>query len=127
MARERRSAGSSSGSRPGKRLQRTDTVVVLAGRDKGKTGVIERILSNGRAIVSGINMVKKHRRPNPQLNEQGGIVEQEAPIHLSNLSLQHPQSGRGSRIGIGKDDSGKRVRVFKSDGAAVPASGRRGK
>lgn len=110
-----------------KRLRLKDEVMVLSGRDKGRTGTVERILGDGRAIVSGIHMVKKHRRPNPQLNEVGGIVEQESPIHMSNLALVHPDTGRPARIGRTQGKDGKRIRVFRSDKKPVPTKSKGGK
>lgn len=108
----------------GKRLRVRDEVIVLTGRDKGKTSTIERMLDDGRAIVAGINMVKKHRRPNPQINETGGIVEQESPIQMSNLALCRPDNGRAGRIRLTRDEDGKLLRVFKSDDSPVPTVAR---
>ena len=102
------------------KIQRDDEVMVLSGRDKGKTGRVQRLLGDGRALVSGVQMVKKHVRPNPQAGEQGGIVEREAPIQLSNLGLLHPDTGKPTRVGFSRDEKGKSLRVFKGDGKLVP-------
>ena len=103
------------------KIRREDEVIVLTGRDRGKTGRVQRILPDGRAIVTGVQMVKKHVRPNPQAGEQGGIVEREAPIQLSNLSLVHPETGKPARVGFAADETGRRYRVFKSDSRPVDA------
>lgn len=101
------------------KIRRDDEVVVLAGRDRGKTGTVQRILADGRALVAGVQMVKKHVRPNPQIGEKGGIVEREAPIHLSNLAVAHPSTGKPGRICVKTDAEGKRYRAFKSDSTPV--------
>jgi len=99
-----------------------DQVVVIAGRDKGKRGEVTRVFDDGRRVlVAGINMVKKHTRANPQANEQGGIIEKAAPIQISNVALVNPQTNKADRVGIQVQD-GKRVRVFKSNGAAVDSN-----
>lgn len=96
-----------------------DTVMVLAGKDKGRTGRVLRSTKKGRVIVEGINLVKKHVRGNPQQNEQGGIIEREAGIHLSNLGLLNPQTNRADRVGIKVLEDGKRVRYFKSNDEVI--------
>lgn len=97
-----------------------DEVIVLAGKDKGKRGKVRKIVSESRMIVTGINMVKKHTKPNPQAGVQGGIVEQEAAIQVSNLAIFNPETSKADRIGFRVDD-GKKVRFFKSNGAALDA------
>jgi len=101
------------------KIRKGDDVIVLAGRDKGKRGTILKILSNGKAMVDDINIVKKHVKANPQTGETGGIVDQEAAIQLSNLAVYNPASGKGERIGIKVLEDGKKIRVFKSNGEAV--------
>ena len=96
-----------------------DTVIVLAGKDKGRTG---RVLNKGkkdRLVVEGINLAKKHVRGNPQQNVEGGILEREAAIHISNLALLNPQSNRGDRVGFKVLEDGKKVRYFKSNGEVI--------
>ena len=101
-----------------RKMRKEDEVIVIAGRDKGKRGAIIEILGNDRVVVSGVNLVKKHQRGNPQSGERGGIVDQEAPIHLSNLAIYNDSTNTADRVGIRTDD-GKKVRVFKSDGRLV--------
>jgi len=99
-----------------KKIVKGDKVEVLAGRDKGKQGIVQKILSNDRALVEGVNMVKKHVRPNPNKGETGGIVDQEASIHVSNLALVNPSTGKRDRVGVKTMEDGKKVRFFKSNG-----------
>jgi large subunit ribosomal protein L24 len=102
------------------KIKRDDEVVVLAGKDKGKRGKVRRIVDESRVIVAGVNMIKKHTRPNPQAGIQGGIVEREAPIQVSNVAIFNPETGRGDRIAYRVAD-GRKVRVFKSNGAEIDA------
>ncbi len=107
-----------------KKLRVEDEVVVIAGRDKGRTGRITAFQKGERALVSGVNMMTKHVRPDPQAMVEGGRVSREAPIHLSNLALWNPDrgdSGGGDRVGIRIED-GRKVRYFKSTGTSVPES-----
>jgi large subunit ribosomal protein L24 len=101
------------------RIKKGDDVFVIAGKDKGKRGNVLRVLDNGRVMVDGINIVKKHVRPNPQAGETGGIVEQEAAMDISNISLFDAASGKASRVGIKVLEDGKKVRVFKTSGEIV--------
>ena len=103
-----------------RKIRKDDEVIVIAGRDKGKQGTVLRMAQKGRVLVSGINIVKKHQRPNPQTNEPGGIVDQEAPIDVSNIALLNPETNKADRVGIRIED-GKRVRYFKSNDALVDA------
>ena len=102
------------------RIKRDDEVVVLAGKDKDKRGKVRKVIDSERVIVAGINMIKKHTRPNPQAGVQGGIVEREAPIRLSNVAIFNPETSRGDRIGY-RVDGDRKVRVFKSNGAEIDA------
>jgi large subunit ribosomal protein L24 len=102
------------------KIKRDDEVVVLAGKDKGKRGKVRKVVDANRVIVAGINMVKKHTRPNPQAGIQGGIVEREAPIQVSNVAIFNPETSKGDRVGFRVAD-GKKVRVFKSNGAEIDA------
>lgn len=104
-----------------RKIKRDDEVVVLTGRDKGKRGKVSRVLSNGKLIVSGIQIVKKHQKPNPQLGVAGGIVEKEAPIDASNVGIFNPATKKADRVGFKLLDDGKKVRVFKSNGEAIDA------
>ncbi len=101
-----------------RKIQQDDEVIVIAGRDKGKRGSVLSMVPPNRVLVSGINMVKKHTRPNPQINEQGGIIDKEAPIAISNIALYNAETNKADRVGI-REENGKRVRYFKSTGALV--------
>ena len=100
-------------------IKKNDTVVVLAGEDKGKTGKVLKVLvEKNRALVDGVNMVSKSTKPSAK-NPQGGIVKQEAPIHISNLSLVDPKSGKATRVGIKVTEDGKKVRIAKKSGEEI--------
>ena len=100
-------------------IKKNDTVVVLAGQDKGKTGKVLKVLvEKNRALVEGVNMVSKSTKPSAK-NPQGGIVKQEAPIHISNLSLVDPKSGKATRVGIKVTEDGKKVRIAKNSGEEI--------
>lgn len=107
------------------KIRRDDKVVVLTGRDKGRSGKVIKVIDCHTALVEGINVVKKHVRPNPQLRVQGGIVEKESPIHLSNLALLNPATNKADRVGfkiIQSKKAGekpKKVRYFKSNNELV--------
>ena len=101
-----------------RKIRKDDEVVVIAGRDKGRRGTVLRMMPGDRVLVEGINTVKKHVRPNPQMNEQGGIVDIEAPIAISNIALLNPETDKADRVGIRVED-GKRVRYFKSPNTLV--------
>ena len=100
-------------------IKKDDTVIVLAGEDNGKTGKVLKVLvDKNRAIVEGINIVSKSAKPSAK-NPQGGIVKQEAPIHISNLSLVDPKSGKATRIAIKTTEDGKKVRIAKKSGEEI--------
>ncbi len=102
------------------KIKKGDTVEVISGKDAGTRGrvlVIDR--SRERLVIEGVNMIKRHTRPNPQKNVQGGIVEREAPIHVSNVMVVSPDSGQRSRVGFRILDDGRKVRVAKVDGAIL--------
>jgi len=100
-------------------IKKGDTVVVIAGNDNGKQGkVLEVIRSKERAIVEGVNMIKKHTKPNAE-HPQGGIIEREAPVHISNLMLVDPKTGSRTRIGRKLDSNGKLVRYSKKSGEEI--------
>ena len=100
-------------------VKKDDTVIVISGKDKGKKGrVIAAYPRENRVLVEGVNIVKKHTRPS-QVNPQGGIIEQEAPIHASNVMHVDPKSGKVTRIGYKVLDNGKKVRVAKRSGAVI--------
>jgi len=95
------------------KIKKDDEVVVIAGRDKGKRGEVLKVLDGGRLLVSGVNLVKKHQRPNPNIGQRGGIVEQEAPIDVSNVAIWNDETGKADRVAI-REEGDKKVRVFKS-------------
>ena len=100
------------------KIKRDDEVIILAGKDKGKRGKVRRVLDNDKLIVAGINMIKKHTKPNPQAGVAGGIVEKEAPIQVSNVAIFNPETGKGDRVGF-KVEGDSKVRIFKSNGEAI--------
>jgi len=102
-----------------KKIKRDDEVIVTTGKDKGKRGKVLKVLADGRVIVSGVNMVKKHTKPNPMLGTPGGIVEKEAPIQVSNVAIFNPQTGKADRVGFQIREDGTKVRIFKSTKEAV--------
>ena len=103
------------------KIRKGDNVIVIAGRDKGRTGeVIEMRRADGRVLVRGINLVKRHQRQSA--SQEGGIISKEAPIHLSNIALADPKDGKPTRVGfkyVGKDDDRKKVRVAKRSGVEI--------
>ncbi|CAM3582188.1 50S ribosomal protein L24 [Marinicrinis lubricantis] len=100
-------------------VKKEDTVMVITGKDKGKKGrIIAAYPRQNRVLVEGVNMVKKHARPSQQ-NPQGGIITQEAPIHVSNVMLVDPKSGQPTRVGYKVLDNGKKVRVAKKSGEII--------
>ncbi len=103
-----------------RKIKREDEVVVLTGKDKGKRGKVVNVVSEDRVVVSGINMIKKHQRPNPQANIAGGIIEKESSIHVSNVAIYNPATKQADRVGF-KVEGGKKVRVFKSNGQQIDA------
>jgi len=102
------------------RLKKGDEVIIVAGKDKGKLGSVADVMQNGKLLVGGINLVKKHAKGNPQTGEQGGIVSKEMPIDSSNVALYNPETKKADRIGVRVEDNAK-VRFFKSNGKVVGA------
>ncbi len=102
-----------------RRIRKGDDVVVIAGKDKGRRGTVTRVLGNGKVIVEGVNMVKKHMKPNPNMGVQGGIIDKEMPIHGSNLALFNAATGKGGRIGYKTLEDGRKVRYFRSNGEVL--------
>jgi len=100
------------------KIKRDDEVIVLAGKDKGKRGKVRRVLDDNRVIVAGINIIKKHTRPNPQAGVAGGIVEKEAPIQVSNVAIYNPGTGKADRVGF-KSEGDTKIRIYKSSGEAI--------
>lgn len=100
------------------KIRRDDEVIVLTGKDKGKRGKVRSVLSTGKVIVEGINLVKKHQKPVPELQQEGGIVEKEAAMNISNVAIYNAQTGKADRVGFRIED-GKKVRFFKSTNELV--------
>ncbi|MGC4029672.1 MAG: 50S ribosomal protein L24 [Steroidobacteraceae bacterium] len=98
-----------------KKLRKGDEVVVLSGKDKGRRGAILQVLPDGRLVVEGVNVAKKHQRANPQRNIQGGILEKEMSLHVSKVAIWNPGSAKGDRVGVKTLADGKRVRFLKSN------------
>jgi len=104
-----------------KKLKRDDEVVVIAGKDKGKHGKITRVMADGRLVVSGVQVVKKHQKPNPQMEIPSGIIEKEAPIDASNVAIWNASANKADRVGFKVLEDGKKVRVYKSSGEVIEA------
>ncbi|MNQ94025.1 50S ribosomal protein L24 [compost metagenome] len=102
------------------KIRRDDEIIVLAGKDKGKRGKVLKVLEDSRVLVSGINLIKRHTKPNPMSGVQGGIVEREAPMHLSNVAIFNAETNKADRVGF-KVEEGKKIRVFKSTQKPVDA------
>jgi len=102
------------------KIRTGDDVAIIAGKDKGKRGVVLSVLDD-RLLVAGVNRVKKHTKPNPMKGQQGGIVEKEMPIHISNVALFNPATQKADRVGTKVLDDGRKVRMFKSNGEVVDA------
>jgi large subunit ribosomal protein L24 len=103
------------------KIRKGDEVIVLTGRDKGKRGTVSVRVDADHLVVDGINVVKKHVRPNPLKGTNGGIVDKTMPIHQSNVAIFNPATGKADRVGIKLLDDGKKVRVFKSSGEEIKA------
>ena len=104
------------------KIRKGDTVVVLTGRDKGKRGVVTLRKDDDHVIVEGINLVKKHTKPNPMKGTTGGIVEKAMPIHQSNVAIYNAATGKADRVGVKQMADGSKVRVFKSNGEEIKAA-----
>ena len=102
------------------RIKKGDQVVVIAGKDKGKRGDVVRV-DGDRVIVSNVNIIKRHTKPNPQAGVAGGVVEREASIHISNVNVVNPATGKGERVGFKVLEDGRKIRVFRSSGEALDA------
>jgi len=102
------------------RIKKGDQIIVIAGADKGKKGEVVRVAGD-KVVVQNINIIKRHTKPNPQAGQAGGIIEREAPIHISNVMLFNTGSGKGERVGFKVLEDGRKVRVFRSSGEALDA------
>ncbi len=102
-----------------RRIKKGDQVIVIAGKDKGKRGSVVRIVDADRAVVDNVNVVKRHTKPNPQKGVSGGIIEKEMPVHISNIAMYNPATGKGDRIGFRTLADGRKVRFFRSTDEVV--------
>ena len=102
-----------------KRFRKGDQVIVISGKDKGRQGTVLKIMADDRVLVEQINMVKKHTKPNPMQGVEGGIVEKEMPLHISNVMLFNPVTNKGDRVGFKLLEDDRKVRYFKSNGEVV--------
>jgi large subunit ribosomal protein L24 len=102
-----------------KKIRKGDEVMVLTGRNKSARGKVLRVLDDERVVVEGVNLVKRHTRPNPQVGQAGGIIEKEAPIHVSNVAIYNSATGKADRVGFKTLEDGRKVRFFKSSGEVV--------
>ena len=98
-----------------KKIRQGDEVVIVAGKDKGRRGTVLRVYSDERVLVEGVNVAKKHQRPNPNAGVPGGIIDKEMPIDVSNVMIFNPATSRGDRVGIRSLEDGRKVRFFKSN------------
>jgi large subunit ribosomal protein L24 len=98
-----------------RKIKKGDNVVVIAGRDKGKRGDVTQVVDDEHVVVAGINQVKRHTRPNPMKNQQGGIVTKDTPIHVSNVAIWNPITLKADRIGFRSLADGRKVRFYKSN------------
>ena len=101
------------------KIRKGDEVIVTTGKDKGRRGTVLNVLEYGRVLVEGINVAKKHQKANPNAGVQGGIIDKEMPIDISNVLVFNPKTKKGERVGIRVTDKGEKVRIFKSSGEVV--------
>jgi len=104
------------------KIRKGDEVIILTGKDKGKRGLVTKAFpEDDRVIVENVNVIKKHQKPNPNMNVPGGIIEKEMPIHVSNVALFNSTTGKADRVGFKVLDDGRKVRYFKSNGEVLDA------
>ena len=101
------------------KLKRDDEVIVIAGKDKGKRGTISQLVGDDRVVVAGVNMVKRHTKPNPNMGQPGGIIEREASLHVSNVAIFNAETSKADRVGIEVLEDGAKKRVFRSTGKDI--------
>ena len=101
------------------KLKRDDEVIVIAGKDKGKRGTISQLVGKDQVIVHGVNMKKRHTKPNPNAGQAGGIIESEAPLHVSNIAIFNSDTDKADRVGIKVSEDGSKSRIFKSNGQEI--------
>ena len=103
------------------KIRKGDQVIVLTGRDKGKRGTVTQRVDDERVVVEGVNMVKKHVKPNPRKGTTGGVIDKTMPIHQSNVAIYNPATGKADRVGVKLLADKTRVRVYKSSGEQIKA------
>ena len=104
------------------KIRKGDEVIVITGRDKGKRGTISLRQDDSHLVIDGINMVKKHTKPNPMAGTTGGVIEKSMPIHQSNVAIYNATTGKADRVGIKVNTDGSKVRIFKSSGEVIKAA-----
>lgn len=101
-----------------RKIKCNDEVIVIAGKDKGKRGTVSRLVGTDKVVVGGVNIVKRHTKPNPNAGQAGGIIEKEAAIDISNIAIFNTDSSKADRVGF-KVEDGKKTRIFKSTNKAI--------
>jgi large subunit ribosomal protein L24 len=104
-----------------RKLKKGDEIIVIAGKDKGKRGTILHVMPNDKVVVENVNMAKKHQKPNPNAGVEGGIVEREMPLNISNVAIFNAATGKADRVGFKMLDDGRKVRFFKSNDEVIDA------
>ena len=102
-----------------RKIKCNDEVIVIAGKDKGKRGTVSRLVGDDKVVVTGVNIVKRHTKPNPNAGQAGGIIEKEAAISVSNIAIFNPESSKADRVGFRIEEDGKKSRIFKSTNKAI--------
>jgi large subunit ribosomal protein L24 len=102
-----------------RKIKCNDEVIVIAGKDKGKRGTVSRLVGDDKVVVAGVNIVKRHTKPNPNAGQAGGIIEKEAAISVSNIAIFNPESSKADRVGFRIEEDGKKSRIFKSTNKAI--------
>lgn len=102
-----------------RKIKCNDEVIVIAGKDKGKRGTVSRLVGDDKVVVAGVNIVKRHTKPNPNAGQTGGIIEKEAAISVSNIAIFNPESSKADRVGFRIEEDGKKSRIFKSTNKAI--------
>jgi len=102
-----------------RKIKCNDEVIVIAGKDKGKRGTVSRLVGGDKVVVAGVNIVKRHTKPNPNAGQAGGIIEKEAAISVSNIAIFNPESSKADRVGFRIEEDGKKSRIFKSTNKAI--------
>jgi len=101
------------------KIRKGDEVIVTTGKDKGRRGTVLQIFDDGRVLIEGVNLAKKHVKPNPNIGEQGGIQDKAMPVDVSNVLVFNPKSKKGDRVGVRVEDDGSKVRIFRGTGDVV--------